>query len=185
MNDWRRSRQESPVRNREPGDTERNMNTSKLIRNAEPAEFSAPIRVVVLAVYAILVGGCDIATPEPPPPPPGGGSTYVLDYDVFVAEVAPILTARGCDDLSCHGGGIRGTFQLSPSDDKDVDMDFAQSRLQVDGDVPATSLLLAKPLSEGAGGLAHAGSVPLSTFDSVTDPDYQTILAWIAAGEFR
>ena len=161
------------------------MNASKLITKAETAEFSAPIRVVCLVVCALFAGGCDIATPEADPPPPGGGNTYVLDYDVFVADIDPILTARGCDDLSCHGGGIRGTFQLSPSADTDVNMDFAQSRLQVDGDVPGDSQLLAKPLAEGAGGLAHAGSTPLSTFDSVDDPDYQTILAWIAAGEYR
>jgi len=161
------------------------MNASKLIRNAETATFSAHIRVVFLAVYALLAAGCGVTTPEPDPPPPGGGNTYVLDYDVFVADIDPILTARGCDDLSCHGGGIRGTFQLSPSADNDVDMDFAQSRLQVDGDLPDASLLLMKPLAEGAGGLAHAASAPLSTFDSVTDPDYLTILAWIDAGEYR
>jgi hypothetical protein len=110
---------------------------------------------------------------------------YVLDYDVFAASIDSLLTARGCDNLSCHGGGIRGTFQLSPSDDKDVAMDFAQVALQVDGGSPEQSLLLVKPLAEDAGGAAHAATAPLSIFDSVGDPDYQTILAWIQAGEFR
>jgi hypothetical protein len=158
------------------------MITSTRIRSARQADFSPWMGAVCLCVYAIFAGGCSVTTPEPDPPPPGGGSAYVLDYDVFVSDVDPILSAHGCDNLSCHGGGIRGTFELSPSDDKDVAMDFSQARLQVDGDVPEESPLLQKPLSEGAGGAAHAGTAP---FDSVDDADYQTILAWIEAGEYR
>lgn len=161
------------------------MNTSTPIRIAGRAEFSPHIGVACLCFCAILSGGCSVTTPQPDPPPPGGGSTYVLDYDVFVADVEPIFTARGCDNLSCHGGGIRGTFQLSPVDDKDIALDFAQARLQVDGNAPADSPLLQKPLSETAGGVAHAATAPGHSFDSVDDPDYRTILAWIEAGEFR
>lgn len=161
------------------------MNTSTLMRIAGRAEVSTHIGVVLLAACAVLAPGCSVTAPHEDPPPPGGGSSYVLDYDVFVSDIDPILTARGCDDLSCHGGGIRGTFQLSPDNDKNVDLDFSQACLQVDGASPADSPLLRKPLAEGAGGAAHAATTPDATFDSVDDPDYQAILAWIEAGAFQ
>ncbi len=63
---------------------------------------------------ALVANGCDVSSPREPDPP-GGGQSYVLDYDVFVTEIDTILTAQGCDNLNCHGGGIRGTFELSPS----------------------------------------------------------------------
>jgi hypothetical protein len=116
---------------------------------------------------------------------PGGGQELVLDYAQFESEVAGILTQRGCDDLSCHGGGIRGTFQLSPENQKDLAYDFAQAALQVDALTRENSTLLLKPLSVQAGGLPHAGEGPISTFTSVSDTDYQTILSWILAGELH
>ncbi len=119
------------------------------------------------------------------PTPPGGGRAYVLDYDAYVATVAPVLTARGCDTVACHGGGIRGTFALSPAADKDFTFDFDQAALQVDPADPAASPLLQKPLDEAAGGAAHAGSQAADGFAGTDDPDYQAILAWIEAGEYR
>lgn len=134
--------------------------------------------------FCVLAVGCRTADPTTPPPP-GGGRTFVLDQAVFTATVAPVLTARGCDNAACHGGGIRGTFALSPAADKDLDFDFEQSRLQVDGALPESSPLLRKPLFAAAGGSAHAGEASGSGFASMDDPDYQAILAWIAAGEYR
>jgi hypothetical protein len=119
------------------------------------------------------------------PPPPSGGRTYVLDFDTFAAEIDPILTANGCDNIACHGGGIRGTFELSPSADKDVAFDFDQAVLQVNGDAPAASPLLMKPLAEEAGGSAHAADPEQSGFMSTSDPDYEAILAWIESGEYQ
>ncbi|MDH4037234.1 MAG: hypothetical protein OEX18_08095 [Candidatus Krumholzibacteria bacterium] len=142
----------------------------------------AAITVAGIAGLALAAGhGCDRPSTTSPEPP-GGGTTYVLDFAVFESQVDPVFTARGCDDLSCHGGGIRGTFELSPFDDKDVAFDFAQSRLQVNGADPAASPLLVKPLAEGAGGAAHGGG---NAFSSTDDPDYQALLAWIEAGEYR
>lgn len=101
---------------------------------------------------------------------------------MFAAQIDTILTAKGCDNLNCHGGGIRGTFELSPVTDKNVRLDFDQSSLQVDGTDPAASTLLTKPLDPAAGGTAHGGG---SFFASTDDPDYQAILAWIRAGEYQ
>lgn len=109
----------------------------------------------------------------------------MLDFNQFSSQVDEILTRRGCDNLSCHGGGIRGTFQLSPADAKDPSFDFVQASLQVDLAQREASALLLKPLAVEAGGEAHAGDSALSTFTSVSDTDYQTILSWILAGELQ
>jgi len=152
------------------------------MRNVRNAAATLPLLCWAAAGSAGISIGCDTA-PTSGPEPPSGGRQYVLDYGVFAAAIDTILTARGCDDASCHGGGIRGTFQLSPSMDKDVDLDFAQASLQVDPSSPAASPLLRKPLAEAAGGAAHAARP--ETFSTTDDPDYQAILAWIEAGEYR
>ena len=130
-----------------------------------------------------LVGCGDASIMEPEVP--GGGQELALDYAQFEAEVADIFTRRGCDSASCHGGGIRGTFELSPGNDKNTDFDFTQASLQVDPLQSEASALLLKPLAVQAGGTAHGGEGPNSRFDSVSDADYQTILAWILAGELQ
>ena len=130
---------------------------------------------------AVVASGC-LTSPSDDPPPPSGGQQFVLDYGVFAAAIDSILTDKGCDNLSCHGGGIRGTFELSPVGNKDIDMDFAQASLQVDGTDHPASRLLQKPLDESAGGVAHAGN---AVFTSTSDPGYQAILTWIQAGEYQ
>ena len=135
-------------------------------------------------ISAVIPIGC-ITSPSEDPEPPGGGKQYVLDYAVFATQIDSILTAHGCDNISCHGGGIRGTFELSPSTNKDIDLDFAQASLQVNPSDPASSPLLLKPLQEAAGGVAHAAFPPYPGFASTSDPDYQAILAWIQAGEYQ
>lgn len=129
---------------------------------------------------ALGAGGCRPASPSAPNPP-GGGATWVFDRARFDAEVAPVLGARGCDAVECHGGGIRGTFALSPAGDKDLGFDFAQARLQADPADAASSALLRKPLAVTAGGSAHAGDAEGGIFATTADSDYQVILAWIAA----
>lgn len=146
----------------------------------------APRRALVTfgIVLALCAAGCDEASITEPEIP-GGGQELVLDYPQFEAEVAQIFTARGCDNLACHGGGIRGTFQLSPVSDKDTSFDFDQASLQVDPLTRDASALLLKPLAQTSGGAPHAGESPTSTFASTDDPDYQTLRAWILAGELR
>ena len=137
--------------------------------------------VAVAGVGLASAPGCDRPSTTGPEAP-GGGQSFVLDYQVFATQIDSILTARGCDNLNCHGGGIRGTFELSPADNKDVAFDFSQARLQVDGNDPPASSLLMKPLAPEAGGTAHGGA---SAFASTDDSDYQAMLAWIQAGEYR
>jgi hypothetical protein len=178
------------VRNGQRGEVTRNMTkqpgTIGKSTNASSTQWkiraAAAITVASVAGFALAAGhGCDQPSTTSPQPP-GGGKSYVLDYAVFESQVDPILTARGCDNLDCHGGGIRGTFELSPFDDKDLAFDFAQARLQVNGSDPAASSLLQKPLAEEAGGTAHGGG---AAFASTGDPDYQALRAWIEAGEYR
>ncbi len=115
------------------------------------------------------------------PEPPGGGQEFVLDLASFQANVLPVLTQYGCNAMACHGGGIRGTYQLSPVGAPDVAFDFAQTGLQVNPFDPAASPILAEPLASAAGGTTHQ----LEPFDSIDHPDYITILAWIESGDFE
>ena len=145
----------------------------------EPAAWMLLVGICA-AVLAIL-GGCQKASTTDPDPPPGG-SKYVLDYSVFATQIDPIMTTLGCDDVNCHGGGIRGTFALSPHNDKDVAFDFEQASLQVSPRNPPASALVLKPLDEACGGVGHGGG---SFFHSLDDPDYLAMLAWIEAGEYQ
>lgn len=112
----------------------------------------------------------------------GGGQERELDFDTFRTAVAPILHARGCSAMGdCHGGGLRGAFELSPADAPDDAFDFVQAVDQIDDLDPSSSALLRKPLALDAGGDPHA----FTAFASTSDGDYQTILAWIEAGELR
>ncbi len=137
---------------------------------------------VLIAATAIAgaLHGC--SAPTAPPPPPGGGVTLSLDFARFEAEVAPVLTERGCDaGGDCHGGGIRGTLQLSPVGSKDARFDFDQCVLQVSADSPEASALLTEPLALAAGGTPHAAK----PFADTTDTGFQAIRAWIRAGVVR
>jgi hypothetical protein len=144
-----------------------------------------PTRHMAGACVALLAGsvaaGCDSA-PTTVPSPPSGGQAFSLSLEVFTDTIHPILVARGCNTGGdCHGGGIRGTFRLSPPDDPDIAFDFAETSLQVNPYSSTESPILTKPLAESAGGEPHSHE-PFATTD---DPDYQAILAWIRDGEFR
>jgi hypothetical protein len=134
-----------------------------------------------LAVLGCGVAGCNHASPNAPDPP-AGGRAYVMSYNVFASRIDPILSAQGCDNLNCHGGGIRGTFQLSPPGAKDTAFDFDQASMQVVPADPASSPLVTKPLAEECGGTAHGGG---SFFFSLDDSNYVAILTWIQHGEYR
>lgn len=133
------------------------------------------------AALGLCLAGCDHASPTTPAPP-SGGRTYVLSYNSFTTSIEPILSGQGCDNLNCHGGGIRGTFQLSPPGDKDASYDFKQACLQVTpADLQASPLLM-KPLAEECGGASHGGG---SFFFSLDDPNYVALLAWVESGEYK
>jgi hypothetical protein len=114
-----------------------------------------------------------------PPDPPQGGGTYALSYSQFTETVAPVLTRLGCDaGGDCHGGGIRGTLQLSPPEAKDVRFDFDQVVLQVSVTDPVQSPILTEPLAQAAGGTPHG----VEPFATTSDSDYVAIRTWIMSG---
>jgi hypothetical protein len=106
----------------------------------------------------------------------------VLDLAEFQQTVEPVLVRQGCDATGdCHGGGIRGTFQLSPPGAKDVQFDFDQASLQVTISPRASSPILTMPLALAAGGGPH----PFKPFPTTSDPDYQAMLKWVDDGVVR
>ncbi len=137
---------------------------------------------LALLLMALAVSAC--RGPAAAPAPPGGDSLFVLDAVRFAAEVRPVLVAEGCNNALCHGGGPRGSFELSPPEDPDPGFDFEQAALQVYGWDPLASPLLLKPLSQEAGGLDHAGE-SLAGFDSSDDPGFIAIRDWILAGAWQ
>jgi hypothetical protein len=93
--------------------------------------------------------------------------------------VAPVIERHGCAAAGdCHGGGIRGTLQLSPAEAKDLAYDFAQVSLQVTAGAPDASPILTEPLALDAGGTPHA----IKPFASTADSGYQAIHGWITDG---
>jgi hypothetical protein len=132
--------------------------------------------LLALGAAAVLSHGCTSASV---PTAPGGGKTLHLSYAVFASTVEPILTRQGCDaGGDCHGGGIRGTLQLSPAGAKDTLADFAAIGFETNAYFPDSSLVLRKPLALSAGGLPHSAK----PFATTGDPDYQAIRQWIFAG---
>ena len=136
----------------------------------------APL-ALALSVLPGVLQGC--SSPTAPPDPPGGGHTLILDFDQFEQTVEPVLMAHGCDATGdCHGGGIRGSLQLSPPGAKDTRFDFDQVVLQVSATSRTSSPILTEPLAIAAGGTPHS----VKPFASTSDSSYQAILAWIMAG---
>lgn len=132
--------------------------------------------VALLALPAAFLG---CSSPTSPVAPPGGGQSLTLDYAQFTASVSPILTRNGCDaGGDCHGGGIRGTFELSPQGAKDAAFDFRQVSLQVSAYDRDHSPILTEPLAIAAGGTPHA----VKPFASTADSDYVSIRGWVDAG---
>lgn len=145
------------------------------------AKRSAIPRAAALATTAMALwaahSGC--SGPTDPPPPPGGGSQLALSFELFQSSVEPILVTHGCDaEGDCHGGGIRGTLELSPPGAKDVQFDFDQVKRQVSPTAFTSSPILTEPLAIAAGGTPHQ----IHPFDSTSDPEYLAILAWIEDG---
>jgi hypothetical protein len=125
----------------------------------------------------LALSGC--SSPTRPPEPPAGGRTPQLSFEQFLASVEPVLSGRGCDaGGDCHGGGIRGSFRLSPPDAKDQAFDFDQAVLQVSAHAPESSALLTEPLAVESGGTPH----PAKPFASAADPGYQAIRQWVLDG---
>jgi len=135
-----------------------------------------PVMVALLALPGV-VHGC--SAPTAPPNPPGGGQALHLSFAMFDSTVEPILQSQGCNATGdCHGGGIRGTLELSPPGAVNPQFDFDQVSLQVTATPPDSSSVLTRPLAYAAGGTPH----PYKPFATTADPDYQTILQWVLDG---
>ena len=97
----------------------------------------------------------------------------------FVNDVVPVLTRLGCNSGGCHGKlAGQGGFKLSlrgyaPELDHLAITRDARGR-RIAKSRPRESLLLAKPLMR----VPHQGGLKLKA----GSPEYQTLLAWIAAG---
>ncbi len=141
----------------------------------------AAFRAVAIALMLtppLSLLGC--STPTAPASPPSGGHTLKLDFNEFAQSVEPVLMQHGCDAGSdCHGGGIRGTFELSPANAKDTQFDFDQVSLQVNPVTRDSSKILTKPLAINAGGVPHTGG---KVFATVNDSGYVAIHQWIMHG---
>lgn len=136
--------------------------------------------IIAGTAVAGAMAGC--GAPTAPVAPPAGGVVRELDFARYETQVAPVLSARGCDaGGDCHGGGIRGTLALSPADAKDARFDFEQVALQVSAADPDGSPVLTEPLALAAGGTPH----PYKAFADTSDAGYQAIRAWIRAGTLR
>ena len=102
-----------------------------------------------------------------------------LSFAGFQQTVEPVLSRQGCDaGGDCHGGGIRGSLELSPAGAKDAQFDFEQVSQQVWVSEPDSSPVLTRPLALAAGGTPH----PYKPFASRSDSDFVTIRNWIMAG---
>lgn len=108
--------------------------------------------------------------------PPGGGRRVDLDYAVFVRDVEPILSARGCSNAACHGG--QGSGMLLLSNGSNPEADFVSIANHTYPWAPSQSPLVRKPLAVGAGGDVHGGG---DIFADSLDADYRTLLQWIEA----
>ena len=156
------------------------MGAHRIVHTTSGHPSATPRRVLALLALPASLLGC--VSPTAPPPPPGGGQALVLSESEFSAQVEPVLVRKGCDATGdCHGGGIRGTFELSPPGAKDAHFDFAQASLQVTATDRDASPLLTNPLDLAAGGSPH----PFKPFTSTADTDYVAIRQWIQDGVLR
>lgn len=138
-------------------------------------------RTVAVAITLLALPGAvhGCAKPTAPEPPPGGGTTLNLSFAAYQQDVAPVISQRGCDaEGDCHGGGIRGSLELSPPSAKDLAFDFDQIVLQVSPTAPDQSPVLTEPLALAAGGTPHA----FKPFATTADSGYLAIHAWIQGG---
>lgn len=142
-----------------------------------PQHHTLTRRLLACATLLSACAGC--VSPSQPPPPPGGGQRLALSASRYSTAVAPVVMRHGCDaGGDCHGGGPRGTLQLSPQGAKDLAYDFEQLSLQVNPVSRDSSALLLRPLADEAGGRPH----PYKAFASTADTDYVAVRGWIQAG---
>ena len=134
----------------------------------------------VVVCWALLIG---LLSQQPVPSSPAPTS---LNFEFFKTKVQPIFLAKRPGHarcISCHGGPTAQMLVLQPLspgsttwNEEESRKNFeAVSRLVVPGNLK--SPLLIHPLAEEAGGdFFHSGG---KHFNSQSDPEWQTLKAWV------
>jgi hypothetical protein len=137
----------------------------------------------------LLFGGCQAGLDD-------GLAPAQLDEPFFRCRVQPVLT-QSCAAFACHGDGrrffrvfARNRLRLGGTEaDRNAFLNegergynYASASALVVPGRPDESLLLRKPLDEGAGGYFHQGAHIFGggdVFLDREDGDYQVIAQWI------
>jgi hypothetical protein len=138
---------------------------------------------IALYVFAPFAGAQATQSPDAQPPR--------LDYEFFKTRVEPIFLKKRspdharcylCHQIRIHTGGPLSLQTLLPgmtfwTEEQSRQNFETVSKLVVPGD-PSSSLLLRKPMSPEAGGLAdtHQGGWQFASED---DPDWKNMKAWV------
>lgn len=149
-----------------------------------------PSCLVQSLVFAGLLVGCSDSEPGFVLPAP--------DMALFVSQVQPVL-ARDCAFHVCHGARERffqvlgpgrprldpALTHLDPITAEEIQFNYDRARSMIDPADIEGSLLLRKPLSQGAGGDGHLGTDGFGrdVYESINDPSYQVLLQWAKTGQ--
>lgn len=141
-------------------------------------------RAVVSALIALGCGS---------PPESGSERVHWLDYDAFKAKVQPVY-AESCSNPSCHARPERAfslyaplarrmdasrTHLLEPLTEDELMQNYVVSCvLASEGESPARTLLLRKPLAQYASTHHGGGAV----FDGPSDDRFRRLEDWVTEG---
>jgi WD40 repeat protein len=123
------------------------------------------------------IGACS------PDPLPGFDATKFVNattqasFDMFKAQVQPILTRHGCNAASCHGAPQSDFYITCGADDNQLAFNFSQAWGMVNGTATDDSQLLRVPLARLAGGRGHTGG---DQFPAIDDTEFVTVKTWAA-----
>jgi hypothetical protein len=165
------------------------------------ASFASIAAIVVCAGFALTSPRVGLADPPPAgrdasdaSAPPNGDFDRQSVEEFYRQNIEPIFTRpRGYPGESdgnaacvmCHVWQTSLRFALDEMTDSPDGWTWTEEQSRRNYDVvtqlvnasdPPSSLLLLKPLSTQAGGLAHTGG---NYWESTEDPEYQVVLEWI------
>jgi hypothetical protein len=142
---------------------------------------------VFMVLVLALAAGCSSG------PEPRETQLRPLDYQGFLLQVQPILL-QSCSNPSCHANSERPlslfaplgwradpelTFRLEPLSKEELWHNYSVScALASEGENPADTLFLRKPLAQHARTYHGGGAV----FDGTADARWRVLKAWVALG---
>ena len=137
-----------------------------------------------LVLAMLLASGALPALAQTPAAP-------ALDFEFFKARVQPLLTTKRDGNarcVSCHGFGTTMRLQPLPEgaatwSEADARKNFELVSARVVAGDPDDSRLLLHPLAEDAGGDRHHDGGKHWT--SKSDPEWQTLAAWVRGATLR